>query len=133
VVARILELGRVGVSVAEIYATLVAEDYRCSSGAAWGRAQADGRVVVRTLLQHGVEPVIVDDDKLTGYAEDYAARLRTGQAAGAPPERSAMADRLGGGAETGPHAGCLSSWTALAPPSLTPSALAAAPGRQVSL
>lgn len=131
VVSRILELGKVGVSVPEIHATLVAEDYRCSSGAPWGRAQADGRVVVRLLLQHAVAPVIVDDDKLKGYAEDYAARLRTGQIGDAPPNRSAMAERAGGGVDTRNHT--LQSWTALGAPSLTPSALAAAPGRLVSL
>jgi hypothetical protein len=117
VVSRILELGRVGVSVHEILATLTAEDYRCSNGAPWGRAQADGRVVVRVLLQHSVAPVIVDDDKLKGYAEDYAARLRSGEAGGAPQERLAVAERPGGGRVNGSRAGGAPSWTALAPAS----------------
>ena len=77
VVARILELGRLGVPVAEINATLCAEDMRASNNTAWGKCQADGRVVVRVLAQYGVAPQIEDDEKLVGFAKDYIARLQT--------------------------------------------------------
>jgi hypothetical protein len=73
-VARILELGRGGASVADIDVTLHREGYKTSTGTRWP-SKNDGRVVVRVLLKHGVAAVVAEgDEKLAGYAKEYAAK-----------------------------------------------------------
>eukprot|EP00965_Chrysotila_dentata_P153475 5072745-Pleurochrysis_carterae.AAC.3 len=72
-VTRVCELGRDGCSVVEIDRVLHREKFRTSTGSMWP-AKNDGRVVVRTLLQNGVQPN-GGDSKIDKYIIEYSAKL----------------------------------------------------------
>ena len=69
------ELGLCGVTVGAIDATLSEEGYLTSSGSRWP-SRNDGRVVVRLLLNHGIQPVCGADSKLEEYTLEYQNKLR---------------------------------------------------------
>ena len=79
VIARICELGRSGATVETIDASLSREGYRTSTGTPWP-SRNDGRVVVRTLLRHGLQPVS-HDPKVASYATDWATKMLGGPTA----------------------------------------------------
>lgn len=76
VIARICELGRSGATVETIDASLSREGFRTSTGTPWP-SRNDGRVVVRTLLRHGLQP-ISHDAKVASYAAEWAAKMLGG-------------------------------------------------------
>lgn len=73
-VTRVCELGRANISVVEIDRILYRERFRTSSGTPWP-PKNDGRVIVRLLLNSGINPV-PGDTRIKKYALEYAAKLR---------------------------------------------------------
>ena len=90
-VSRVCELGRAGASVIEIDKTLHREQFKTSTGTPWP-AKNDGRVVVRTLLRHGIEPV-PGDAKIKKYVQEYSAKLGAGGASQSQPSRPSQPSR----------------------------------------
>ena len=57
-----------------IHAALVCEGHKSSTGAAWGAAQSDGRVIIRALVEHGIPVVTAGEAKFEQYVAQRLAR-----------------------------------------------------------
>ena len=69
----------------QLMTMLVGEGAKSSSGTPWGDGQKDGRVVMRALVRHGIEPVTRGEPKFDDFLRSYRSKMMCALQEQCPP------------------------------------------------